>query len=134
MIIHRNKGMTLLEIMVALVIFALTGSAVMKAATDHLTNVTTLKDLTFATWVANNRLTQLQLEQQWPPENNRSGTQQLAQQDWYWRQTVKETGDRQMRAVDIHVSPANNKERVITVVSTFVTQTGLRQAGQSNDD
>ena len=50
------SGMTLLEVLVALFIFALTGTAIMKAASDHLTGVGQIEDITFATWVANNHL------------------------------------------------------------------------------
>ncbi|MEP2652947.1 MAG: type II secretion system minor pseudopilin GspI, partial [Paraglaciecola sp.] len=52
---HSSSGMTLLEVMVALLIFALTATAIMKAASEHLTTVSQIEDITFATWVANNR-------------------------------------------------------------------------------
>ena len=61
-----RSGMTLLEVMVALFIFAITGTAIMKAASDHLTGVGQIEDITFATWVANNRLTQLHIDTTWP--------------------------------------------------------------------
>ena len=63
-------GMTLLEVLIALFIFALTGTAIMKAASDHLTGVGQIEDITFATWVANNRLTQLHINKTWPLKNN----------------------------------------------------------------
>ena len=35
----KQQGMTLLEVMVALFIFAMTGGAIMKAASEHLNGV-----------------------------------------------------------------------------------------------
>ena len=64
----KQKGLTLLEVMLALMIFALAGTAAVKVATEHLNGVSQIENMTFATWVANNRLTQVQLETQWPPK------------------------------------------------------------------
>ena len=67
---HIQRGLTLLEVMVALLIFALTGTAVLKAAGEHLSSVGQIESVTFANWVASNRLNQLQLDTTWPPKNN----------------------------------------------------------------
>lgn len=63
-----QRGMTLLEVMVALLIFAMTGTAILKAAGDHLSSVGQVEAVTFANWVASNRLSQLQLDTTWPPK------------------------------------------------------------------
>lgn len=118
----RTAGMTLLEVMVALLIFAITGTAVMKAASEHLNNITVIEDVTFATWVANNRLARVQLEGRWPPQNNHKGSEELADRTWYWRQIVKETTDKDMRAVEIEVSLKPDASDAITSVATFVTR------------
>ncbi len=67
---YSQRGMTLIEVMVALLIFGLTGTAVMKATTENLSSVGQLQDITFATFVANNRLAQLHLAREWPIKNN----------------------------------------------------------------
>jgi general secretion pathway protein I len=118
----RATGMTLLEVMVALLIFAITGTAVMKAASEHLNNITVIEDVTFATWVANNRLARVQLEGRWPPQNNHKGSEELAGRTWYWRQIVKETTDKDMRSVEVEVGLTADANSAITSVSTFVTR------------
>ena len=45
----RQRGMTLLEVMVALFIFAMTGGAIMKAASEHLNGVGQIEEITIAT-------------------------------------------------------------------------------------
>ena len=124
-----QRGMTLLEVMVALLIFAITGTAVMKAASEHLNSVTVIEDVTIATWVANNRLTRLHLERRWPPQNNLKGQQEMADRTWYWQQLVQETADKDMRSVEIQVRLQENGNDAITTVSTFVTR---RPQGDDN--
>ncbi|MBN7823648.1 type II secretion system minor pseudopilin GspI [Bowmanella dokdonensis] len=114
--------MTLLEIMVALLIFALTGTAVMKAAGDHLHNVSMIEEITFATWVANNRLAQVHLEGRWPPQNNQKGSEEMADRTWYWKQVVNETADKDLRQVSVEIRLQENSEQVITSVSTFLAR------------
>ena len=90
---NNQKGMTLLEVMVALLIFALTGTAILKAAGDHLNNVGQIEAVTFASYVASNRLNQLQLDDTWPPKNNLKGSMEMADRTWYWQQKVTKTID-----------------------------------------
>ncbi|GGD76943.1 type II secretion system minor pseudopilin GspI [Lacimicrobium alkaliphilum] len=118
----KSMGMTLLEVMVALLIFAITGTAVMKAASEHLNNITVIEDVTFATWVANNRLARMQLEGRWPPQNNAKGTEELADRTWHWRQVVTETTDKDMRSVEIEVRLQASDTDAVTSVATFVTR------------
>jgi len=118
----KQTGLTLLEVMVALLIFAMTGSAMIKAASDHIRSVGMIEEITFATWVANNRLTQLQLETSWPPRNNQKGSQEMAGRTWYWQQFVTQTNDKELRAVEISVSLEQDKQQSITSVSTFIAK------------
>ncbi|MDF2179219.1 type II secretion system minor pseudopilin GspI [Aliiglaciecola sp. CAU 1673] len=122
-----QKGMTLLEVMVALLIFAITGTAIMKAASENLNNISSLEEVIFATWVANNRLTQIQLEGKWPPLNNQKGSQEMADRTWYWQQKVLETQDSGLRMVEVQIKSEENTDRVLTSVSTFIAKPGDRQ-------
>ena len=116
------SGMTLLEVLVALFIFALTGTAIMKAATDHLTGVGQIEDITFATWVANNRLTRLQIDTTWPIKNNQKGEQEMAGRRWYWQQRVNKTNDSNMVQVEVTVGLDEKEAATVTSVSTFIAK------------
>lgn len=119
---HRQRGLTLLEVMVALLIFAVTGSAILKAAGDHLSGVGMIQDMTFATWVANNRLTNIQLESTWPPKNNLKGSQEMAGRTWYWTQLTEKTIDADLLKVEVTVSEDEAQKRSITTVTTFIAK------------
>ncbi len=116
----NQRGLTLLEVMAAIAIFALTATSIMKAASDHLRGVAVLEELTFATWVANNRLNQVMVENAWPPQNNKKGSMEMAGTTWYWQQVVAETQDKDLRQVTIFVSSDEEGEKVATSVVTFV--------------
>ena len=118
----KQQGLTLLEVMVALLIFALTGSAILKAAGDHLSSVGQIESVTFANWVASNRLNQLQLETTWPPKNNLKGSMEMADRTWFWQQKVTKTNDGDLRAVTISVGEDKNYVSTVTSVTTFVAK------------
>ncbi|MBT1065844.1 type II secretion system minor pseudopilin GspI [Bowmanella sp. Y26] len=114
--------MTLLEVMAALLIFAMAGTAIMKAAGEHLHNIGMIEEVTLATWVANNRLTQVHLEGRWPPQNNQRGHVEMAHRTWYWKQIVKETADKQLRQIEVEVRLDEQASQAITSVSTYFTK------------
>lgn len=116
------SGMTLLEVLVALFIFALTGTAIMKAASDHLTGVGQIEDITFATWVVNNRLTQLHIDNTWPVKNNQKGEQEMAGRKWYWQQQVIKTSDNDMVQVLVSVGLDEQYQGTVTSASTFIAK------------
>lgn len=122
---RRQSGMTLIEVMAALVIFALAGTAVMKSAAEHLSSVSLVEEVTFATWVANNRLNEMKLTGTWPPKNNVRGSMEMADRTWYWQQVVTKTTDDDLRAVEVNVGQDPEYEyfqaNVITYVSKPVT-------------
>lgn len=122
---YKQQGMTLLEVMVALLIFALTGSAILKAAGDHLNNVGQVEAITFANWVASNRLNQLQIETSWPPKNNVKGQMDMADRTWYWQQSVVKTNDEDLRAVTVNVGLNEDYSDNVTSVTTFVAKPTL---------
>jgi general secretion pathway protein I len=124
---NTQKGMTLLEVMVALVIFALTGSAVMKAASEHLSGIGQIEEITFATWVANNRLTRLHIDTNWPPKNKLKGAQDMADRTWYWQQNVVKTSDKDMFSVEVVVSLDEQFEQSITTVTSFVAKAKVKK-------
>ena len=116
------SGMTLLDVLVALFIFALTGTAIMKAASDHLTGVGQIEEITFATWVINNRLTQLHIDNTWPIKNNLKGEQELAGRRWYWQQRVNKTNDSDMVQVEVSVGLDDQYEDTVSSASTFIAK------------
>jgi general secretion pathway protein I len=62
----RRRGFTLIEVLVALAIVAITLGAGIKAAGSLTSNTARLAQVTAAQWCADNKLTELKLTQQFP--------------------------------------------------------------------
>lgn len=120
----KQKGFTLIEVMVALAIFAIAGGAVLKATFEHLRSLSSLEELTFATWVANNQMTEATLRSQiqWPLKNNQKGKVELAGKQWFWKQEIKKTQDASLHQVTIIVALDDEMVNEVTGVTSFLSK------------
>jgi general secretion pathway protein I len=100
-------GFTLLEIMVALAVFATLAAAVLSASQYVVKQRGAVEARLFAAWLADNRLNELRLQAGLAP-----GQQQLVvsmnQRDWVLHQHISATHDPRLLQVDIQVSSANS--------------------------
>ena len=120
---RRTRGFTLLEVLIALVVLALSLGAVIKAAGDYTNNQSWLRDRTLATWVARNVLVEFQLEGAWPRVGEKKGTREMGNREWRWLARISQTEEQQLRRLDVEVSPmdADDSEPVSTL-SGFLRQ------------
>lgn len=93
----KQSGMTLIEVMVALVVFALAGLAVMQATLQQTRQLGRMEEKTLASWLADNQLVQLRLENRWPALSWSETTVQAAGVSWHirwqgWRPTCLSCG------------------------------------------
>ena len=100
-------GFTLLEIMVALAVFATLAAAVLSASQYAVKQRGAVEERLFAAWLADNRLNELRLQ-----SGLAAGQQQqvvsMDQRDWVLQQHISVTRDPRLLQVDIQVSPANS--------------------------
>ena len=96
-------GFTLLEVLVALAILAITLSALIKASGSYASNASYLKEKTLAHWIAENKAVEYQLNKTFPATGNREGDINYALQEWRWRVKVTNTDDRRLRRLDIDI-------------------------------
>lgn len=120
--LYKKRGLTLLEVLVALAIFAITGSAILKAVGDNLSSVGQLETITIANWVANNQLTKIQLEEPWPIKNNQKGSVEMANRTWFWQQSVVSTNDDDLKSVTISVGLDETFNDTETSVTSFFSK------------
>lgn len=99
----RSAGFTLLEVMVALTVLALALAAVIEGAGRAAGNARYLRDKTLANWVALNRITEVQVLNQWPSVDVHRGTAPMAGREWHWTMTVTATPDKDVRRAELEV-------------------------------
>lgn len=118
---RKRDGFTLIEVMLALSIFTLAALAALQVASAHLRSISVIEERTFATMVASNRMAQLHISDQWPPQNGASGRMLMAERPWFWRQEVVATVTDGLREVTVIVSTEEDGAEVARLVA-FVGQ------------
>ena len=120
---RRQRGFTLLEVLIALAVLAIAMGAVIKAAGDYTGNHAWLRDRTLAIWVARNVLVQFQVENAWLDVGERKGTQEMGRREWRWLARVSQTDEAQLRRLDVEVYLLDAEdEEPVSVLSGFLKQ------------
>ena len=107
------RGFTLLEVMVALVIISLALAGVAGSMGQMIDTANTMRDRTYASWIAQNKITELRLSGILPEVGETSGEEDYANTTWIWSAEVSETGVENLLKVDVTVSYAGFDEPVV---------------------
>ena len=105
----REKGFTLLEVLVAMTVLALALLAISKAAGSFIENQAYLRDRTWAQWVAHNQLVEIQLSGKWPSVGQQKDEVKFPAEgrEWRWVMQVTQTTEKDLRRLDMEVFPAS---------------------------
>jgi general secretion pathway protein I len=107
--VNQQRGFTLIEVLVALVIVVLGMSALLESLGSAADTATWLRDKTFAQWIAFNQLETLRLSGSLPTDGTTDGELDYAGRHWRWRQIVSDFGlFPGLFRVDVEVEPADN--------------------------
>lgn len=106
--ISRQKGFTLVEVLVAMAVIAIGLAALISEAGRTTRLATELKLRTYAGWVASNALAEIRLEPGWVDTGRRRGEEMLANQRWYWLAEISNTEDDNLRRIDVYVSDSRD--------------------------
>ena len=127
--ILKAKGFTLIELLLALAVFAYSASAILNVVSTASNNAVEIEEITFASWIANNRLVELQVTQTWPPKDKEKGEQELAGKKWYWLQKVAKTEDEDLLAITVSVSKDKQHASSIYSLTTYLTPNAQSKQG-----
>lgn len=139
---NGSRGFTLVEVVVALAIVAIGMLAVFKTIGDTVNNVATLRDRSFAAWIADNRITELRLTGQMPSVDETAGDLEYAGRRWHWVARVSQTPVDGLRRVDVRVrregdAPDSSLVSLAGFIGATATSTGPSptpwNTGQADD-
>lgn len=117
------RGFTLLEVLVALAIFALVAASVLTASARSLQTAARLEDKTLAMWIADNQLVELQLENPPPGEGSLHGRLDYAGRSWQWQARILATAHPALRRAEVWVSKSSEsvaREQALLTLNGFV--------------
>ena len=114
----HDRGFTLIEVLVALAIVAITLGAGIKAAGSLTTNTARLAEVTAAQWCADNELTGLKLMQRFPDIGDSDFSCEELGRTYAGKLVVRPTPNPNFRRVDARV--LDDEGRQILLLSTIL--------------
>ena len=98
-------------------IVAIAMVSLIEATGTYVKNTSFLRDKVIAHWVASNVLNELLLKESFPSKSEKQGDETMAGKKWAWKIKVKETPDKEFRAVEVKVFKGDEKNSLSTLVS-----------------
>ena len=114
-----DRGFTLVEVLVALAILALSLTAAAASMSQMIDAANSMRDRTYASWIAQNKIAEMRLAGTIPEVSTTSGELEFGNALWEWQAVVSETGIENFMRVDVSVSYAG-EEYVIRTVTGFI--------------
>ena len=116
---RASRGFTLIEVMVALAIVAFSLTAVAASMNQMIESANAMRDRTFASWIAQNKITEMRLAGVVPEVSTTSGELEYGNTEWAWEAVVSETGIENFMRVDVSVSHVGS-DYVVRIVTGFI--------------
>ena len=121
--IRRQRGFTLLEVLVALVIVGTALGASLRAVGSLTQNSNGLRSAMMATWSAENRLVQIRLSRTFPAVGKQSFDCPQGDMQLVCQEEVIASPNPRLRRVEVSVVDQNNPERrIIKLVQLVLNQ------------
>lgn len=119
--LNDSTGFTLIEVMVALAIFAVAVAGLSSAMHNNVRNAGYLKDKTVANWIANNKMVEINAAGDYPPLQDRSDKIEYAGAEWVVNTKIQKAQTKMaIRIVEVSVGMESDGEP-----NYFATITGL---------
>lgn len=118
---QHQRGITLLEVLVAMVIFSVAISVGMNTLGDSIRATRHIDTQTYAHWVAQNKLAEMLMQPQWPELGRNNGeTEKMMGHIWYWETEVKKTSVKTLRRIEVSIKLNEDSETVNGYLVGFV--------------
>ncbi len=118
------RGFTLIEVLIALAILAIALAAAARAASVATGNAEETRLRALATWVAQNRIAELQALNVFPNNGSASGRSSMGATEFEWQQITAETPNSAFRKVTITVSRPGIEQALVKMNAFLVRPPG----------
>ena len=103
MFFNAQKGITLLELLVAMAVFSISAIAILDTIGATSRVVSDLEQKTLGHWVAGNKLSELSLQSKWPNIGVTRSEVSMADRQWLLVTKVEKTARDDMRRITVEV-------------------------------
>ncbi|MFT6029312.1 MAG: general secretion pathway protein I [Oleiphilaceae bacterium] len=115
----KIKGFTLLEVMVALVFFTLIGMVLQQVTASTVNQYLSVRHKMFSSWLAENKLTELQLSKSLAPAKEYKEDVEFANEKWQIISKIKTTENPDINKIDVEIyhidASSNDKNKKLTL-------------------
>lgn len=122
MIRNSSSGFTLMEVLVALAILAITLGAVGRAASSSVQHADAVRERMLADWVAQNRLALHAARGDWLPVGVQNGTEEQAGRSFTWREEIFATPNPTLRRIVVNVYPLGDAQYSLRQMTAYLVQ------------
>ena len=119
----KQRGFTLLEVLVAMAVFAVVSLTLLKSSSQQVSHSASMEDRLIAHWVAGNTLTDLQTNGNYPDVGEIETSTVMARRDWFITIKVAPTPSSDVRHVTVSVAPYDPE--VADIPSPVVSNIGF---------
>ncbi|HST27080.1 MAG TPA: type II secretion system minor pseudopilin GspI [Rudaea sp.] len=116
---RRQRGFTLLEVLVALLVLALALLALSRTAANQVDNFGAMRERTVAGWLAADVLAQTKLATPFPATGKSDGQRKFGGRDWRYDIIVQATPVASIRRIDVHVYVPDDPKSPIATLTGF---------------
>lgn len=118
--LHRNSGLTLIEVLIALAILSIALTAVIYTTASTIRQTTYLNERTLATWVGFEIINEIQSNlRKIPLGETISDTETMGNQTWHFNATRTSTPNPAIQKITVVVSPLQNETKILANIDGF---------------
>ncbi len=133
---NSARGFTLLEVMVALAIFAVASVSLLSAQEAQIRTDSKLADKTLAHWAALNRLAELQLQGNFPDIGQGESPARMGDRDWVVTTKIEGTPSPDVRRVILSVALKSesfgDKPSFVTTLTAFIPRSRVTASNEKS--
>lgn len=121
---RKSSGFTLIEVMIALAIFAIVSTTLIKNATQTVSQSRIIQERSMAQWIAESEMQTLRLQprtqENFPSQGTNMNSQTMGGREWQVEVDVRSTENELVRRVEITVFDEQDLDTPLANLSGFL--------------